>query len=176
MLRLGRDRRVGGGVQRAEVDRAGLEQVLRQRLAAGAAPRGLVRLVVLLVVVVLVVVVVAAEQAVGELAQPLGDLVHRGGGDDQQAEEAEQGQQDDGDDRADAGAQRRADGPAEQAAGAGDAAAAGRRPWPSDLGDAERPTAIMRQPADDQPAARLGARRRGAAAAARRRRGRRAAP
>ena len=54
--------------------------------------------------------------------------------------------------------QRRADGPAEQPAGAGDAAPRGSAPWPttwampSTDGD-------HRQPADDQPAARLGARR-----------------
>ena len=102
------------------------ESDLRRNAAAGRRLRLVVVLVVVVLVVVLVVVV-AAEQPVGELAQPLGDLVHRGGGDDQQAEERQQGEQDDGDDRAHAGDQRRADGPADQPAGAGHARARGRR-------------------------------------------------
>ena len=118
--RRGRDGGVGRVVERAEVDRAGGEQVLRQRLPAEAAAlRGLLRLVVLVLVVVLVVVVVAApQQAVADLAEPLGDLVHGRRGDDEQAEEGEQRQEDDGDDGADPGGQRRADGPADQPTGA----------------------------------------------------------
>ena len=83
-------------------------------------------LVVLVVVVLVVVVVVAAQQAVTELAEPLGDLVDGRRGDDEQAEEGQQGEEDDGDDRADAGRERRADGPAEQPAGAVLARAGGR--------------------------------------------------
>ena len=123
-------------------------------------PRGasllLVVGLVLVVLVVVLVVVVAAQQPVGELAQPLGDLVHRGGRGHQQAEEGEQAQQDDGDDGADAGDQRGADRPADQATGARPAhPRVGRRP--DDVGDAEH-RGDQAQPADGQAAPGLGSR------------------
>ena len=175
--RRGDDRRVDRGVRGAEVDRAGGEQVLRQGLPAEAATlrrRLLLVLVVLLVVVLVVLVVVAAQQPVGQLTEPLGDLVDRCRGDDEQAEERQEHEQDDGDAGADAGSQRRADGPADQAARAGQARLGVGR-GADDLRDGRarrRPCRSSRSPGARAPPG--GGR--GGAAAARRRRGRRAAP
>src|SRR3954469_9954045 len=145
---------LGRGLVRGVVDRPGREQILRERLPAGAAAgRGLFFLV-LLVVVVVVVVVVAAQQPVGELPQPLRDLVHRCRGDDEEPEERQEGQQDDGDDRPDAGTERGTDGPSDQSAGPGDTRLGDGR-GTEDLRDAED-GGDRAQPADRQPAARLG--------------------
>src|SRR3954470_16410908 len=185
MLRLGGERGVRRLVEGAQVDRAGDEQVLRERLAPAAAAWLLLLLDVILFVVELVVVVLAAaEQVVAELAQPLGDLVHRRRRDDQQAEEGQQCQQDDSDDGADPRFQRRTDRPADEATGTGPALTRiGRRAeqlrdaqnrrdgaQPADCGAAGGPPSGSR--AGRAPRASV----RGGAAAARRRRERPAAP
>ena len=172
---IGRDRRVGGGIEGAEVDRPGREQVLRELAAGTATGLRLVGDVVVLVVVVVVVLVVGVpEEPVADLAEPFGDLVHRGGGDDQQAEERHQHEQDDGDDRADAGHERRADGPAEQPPEPGPAAL-GIGVRAEHLGDADHRGASSRTSRSAAGRGTPGAGR-CAAAAARRRRGRRARP